>query len=120
LLFIDNNVSILSVRKERIEHFKLIACCLIRTYIDTLVDVLKYAIRLADVYDAVKEGVETNVTFGDVAQNITLMQTLGEINNFETPGKYNDMQKEKVSYYIIESDDLSELKSLCAEHFNTV
>lgn len=79
---------------------------------------LKYAIRLGEVYDAVKDGVETNVTFGDVVQNITLMQTLGEINNFETPGSYNDMQKEKVSYYIIEDGHLDKLRGICNEHFN--
>ena len=82
---------------------------------------LKYVTKLKSVYDAVAQNLETNVTFKDIASNISVMQMLtdpSQIECIEVPGEFNDMKKDGVSYYLILNEDLEQLRSICAEYFN--
>ena len=42
----------------------------------------------------------------------------GTIESFETPGAFNDMRKEGVSYYLIYNSNLAKLREICGDHFN--
>lgn len=75
-----------------------------------------------DLYNVMKENIVTNVTLGDLLSNISVAKMISEdeqINCFEIPGDYNDMEKEGVCYYLIEGEALVELRSICEEYFST-
>ena len=81
---------------------------------------VKYATKINEIYDIISENVKTNVSLKDIMSNISVLQMIGSessIRCFETPGTYNDMKKDGVSYYLIEDEYVDELKKLCAEYF---
>lgn len=82
---------------------------------------IKYVTKLSPLYNAVSENVKTNITFRDIVENITVMQMItdeSQIRTFETPGTFNDMKKEGVSYYLIKGKHLSELRTICIDNFD--
>lgn len=82
---------------------------------------VKYIPAIYDLYHELEDKVQTNVSLSDILSNIDVVRILssdGGIACFDAPGKFNDMQKEGVSYYIIKDDDLNELRNLCLTHFS--
>lgn len=82
---------------------------------------LKYVTKLKSVYDITSKNLESNITFKDIADNISIMQMLsdgGQIESVKVPGGYNDMKKDGVSYYLIEDEDLTDLHKLCSQYFD--
>ncbi len=76
--------------------------------------------KLYDIYNAVFDKLETNVTLSDIVSNISVAKILkdgGQIESYNAPGHYNDMEKEGISYYIIEDEYLNELRTLCKTNF---
>ncbi len=81
---------------------------------------IKYATKINDIYKILSEKVDTNVSLKDILYNTSVFQLItggDQIECYETPGTYNDMEKDGISYFIIEGDYLTELKELCAEYF---
>lgn len=81
---------------------------------------LKYIVKIKSLFDIVENNVDTNVTFNDIMSNISLMQMISDEDQIEcvdVPGKFNDMSKEGVSYYLIYNEDLRELREICADKF---
>ena len=64
--------------------------------------------------------IEDDVSIADIVSNIDVMKLLsdGEIVCFDTPGEYNDMKKEGVSYYLIQEEKLAELRKICISNFS--
>lgn len=76
--------------------------------------------KIYDVYNAVSDKIETNVTISDIVSNIGVAKILkdgGQIETFDCPGEYNDMEKEGISYYLIEDEHLNEFRNICKTHF---
>jgi len=76
--------------------------------------------KIYDIYNALKDKVQTNVTLADIVSNIGVMKMLKSdmsIECHECPGNYNDMHKEGISYYLIENKDLNSLRKLCYVNF---
>ena len=81
---------------------------------------LEYISKVPDVFNAVKDNIQTNVTLRTVLGNLRVLEMLSEgveIEMIEVPGQYNDMEKEHISYYLIEGKDKDELLSICEEKF---
>lgn len=81
---------------------------------------LKNITKINALLSVVGENVETNVDFLDIINNLSVMQMIkngDQIECIETPGTYNDMQKEGVSYYLIRNDNLHKLREICSEKF---
>ena len=81
---------------------------------------LKYVTKVYSLYEAVNENIETNVTMSDIVSNLSIMSMISDesqIECIETPGTYNDMKKDGISYYLIEDEYLDELQSICAKKF---
>lgn len=82
---------------------------------------LKYVLKLPTVYNILKENAQTDITPAVAAQNLALVKKLSDgatqIQNLDTPGQYNDMKKEGVSYYLI---DQKELQALCKIYYKTL
>lgn len=81
---------------------------------------IKYVTKLSDLFKSLEGKIFTNVSFDDIMSNIDVLQMLSsdeQIVIYETPGQYNDMEKEGVSYYIIEGDNLRQLRAICNENF---
>jgi len=79
-----------------------------------------YVTKVYDLYKAIRGSIKTNISFKDIADNLSIMQMLkheSQIECIDTPGNYNDMQKEGVSYYLIRDKSLEELRLLCVEKF---
>ena len=76
--------------------------------------------KLPALYNIIKENAETNITPADVAGHIGMLRMLigKELNieTLDTPGAYNEMEIEGVSYYLV---DREALQSLCQSHFRT-
>lgn len=84
---------------------------------------LKNVTKLKPVYDVVCENLESNVTFRDIADNISVMQMITDgtqIECIDVPGEFNDMRKEGTSYYLIEGEELNKLRDVCSEYFNGI
>lgn len=82
---------------------------------------LKYVTKLNSLYNAIADNVKTNVSFKDIAENLSVMQMItgeNQIQAIETPGTFNDMQKEGISYYLIRDDDLERLRIICFDYFD--
>ncbi len=76
--------------------------------------------KLYDVYNAVSDKLKTNVTISDIASNIGVMKMLksdSQIECYDAPGHYNDMETEGISYFLIYDKYLNELRTVCNEHF---
>ena len=61
--------------------------------------------KVYDIYNILKNKLSTNVTIADIVSNIGVMKMLksnASIECYDAPGHYNDMEKEGISYYIIE------------------
>lgn len=82
---------------------------------------LKYVLKLPTIYNILKENAQTDITPAVAAQNLALVKKLSDgatqIRNLDTPGQYNDMEKEGVSYYLI---DQKELQALCKIYYKTL
>lgn len=81
---------------------------------------IKYATKINDVYSIISDKVKTNVSFKDIMYNTSVLQLItsgDQIECYDVPGEYNDMEKDGVSYYLIEGKDVTELKELCAQYF---
>ncbi len=80
---------------------------------------IKYIPKMYKLYSQLEQKIKTNVSLADIVSNIDVMSLLsdGEINCYDTPGEYNDMQKEGVSYYIIKDENLNELRNICMSYF---
>ncbi len=81
---------------------------------------IKYATKINDIYKILSENVDTNVTLKDILYNTSVFQLItngDQIECYETPGTYNDMEKDGISYFLIEGDYKEQLKQLCAENF---
>lgn len=71
-------------------------------------------------YVKVQDKVKTNVSINDIVSNIKCLQIFSNEQNivcYDAPGEYNDLKKEKISYYLVESDNLNKLRNICIEHF---
>ncbi len=78
------------------------------------------AAKVKELYGIVSENIVTNVTVGDIVSNAFVFNMLkndGQIECVEVPGEYNDMEKDGVSYYLIEDESLTELREICAGQF---
>ena len=76
--------------------------------------------KIREIYSIMSDKVKTNVSLRDVLGNLYVLRLLsdgGDIECIDVPGHYNDMQKEGVSYYVLEGEDLEELRILCSESF---
>ena len=81
---------------------------------------LEYIDRIPDVFNAIKANIQTNVTLRTVLGNLRVLEMLSEgveIELIEVPGEFNDMEKEHISYYLIEGKAKDELLSICEEKF---
>ena len=79
-----------------------------------------YVTKVTSLFNDLKDKIYTNVSFDDIVSNIDVMQMLSsssQVECFDIPGEYNDMTREKVSYYLIEDKDLDALKDICKTHF---
>lgn len=79
-----------------------------------------YVTKVTQLFNDLKDKIYTNVSFDDIVSNIDVMQMLSsssQIECFDTPGEYNDIKRERISYYIIENEHLDDLKSICKKHF---
>lgn len=77
--------------------------------------------KIREIYSIMSDKVKTNVSLMDVLSNLYVLKLLsdgGTIECIDVPGHYNDMQKEGVSYYLLEGDDVEELKKLCSGSFD--
>ena len=82
---------------------------------------VKNVTKIKGIFDIVSENVKSNVSYKDVISNLSVLQILsegGEIECIEAPGKFNDMRKEGVSYYLIINEDLKKLREICKNSFN--
>ncbi len=82
---------------------------------------VKNITKLFDVYNSVKDKVKTNVSFADIASNIDIMKLIksdDDIRCFDTPGEFNDMKKDGISYYIVEEKNLDSLRNICIDYFS--
>ncbi len=80
---------------------------------------VKYIPKVYALYTDLEQKIKTNVSLADIVSNIDVMKLLssGSVNCYDTPGEYNDMQKEGVSYYIIKDKNLNELREICTRFF---
>ena len=80
---------------------------------------VKYIPKIYGLYTELEQKIKTNVSLADIVSNIDVMKLLssGSVNCYDTPGEYNDMQKEGVSYYIIKDKNLNELRQICTTFF---
>jgi len=80
---------------------------------------VKYIPKVYALYTDLEQKIKTNVSLADIVSNIDVMKLLssGNVNCYDTPGEYNDMQKEGVSYYIIKDKNLNELREICTRFF---
>lgn len=81
---------------------------------------IKYATKINDIYDIMCDKVKTNVSMKDIIFNMSVLQIItsgDQIECYDAPGTYNDMEKDGISYYLIEDEHAVELKKLCAELF---
>ena len=81
---------------------------------------IKYVTKVNELFKSLDGKIFTNITFADIMENVDLMGMLKDsdsVVSYDTPGEYNDMQKEGVSYFIIENDHIRELRNICNEHF---
>ncbi len=78
----------------------------------------EYIVKLPALYNIIKENAETDITAADISRYLPLARSMAQgeldINSFDCPGEYNDMQAEGASYYLI---DEAELRELCASEF---
>ena len=82
---------------------------------------IKYATKINDIYSIISDKVKTNVSLKDIINNMSVLQLItsgDQIECYDAPGTYNDMEKEGVSYYLIEDEYVTELQELCAKHFD--
>lgn len=79
---------------------------------------VKYLASLPSVFSVISENTETNITTATMLRYLPLLKELSDgelqIQCMDLPGEYNDMEKEGVSYYLA---DKEEIKSLCKKCF---
>ena len=81
---------------------------------------LEYVSKASEIYDAVSEKIKTNITPMTILNNISVAKMFAQgcnIQSFETPGDYNDMHVDGVSYWIFSDEDEAELLEICKNNF---
>lgn len=82
---------------------------------------LQYVVKIPAVFHIIKENTQTDITGEDIAAYLPLARAMAEGNvniaSYDCPGEFNDMEKEGVSYYLIDRDAL---RSLCKEQFSVI
>ncbi|MBR5783476.1 MAG: LCP family protein [Clostridia bacterium] len=82
---------------------------------------LQYVIKLPALWHILNENTDTDLSAAEVISYLPLARSFCEQNvifvQHDCPGEYNDMKKERISYYLIDRDALKEmcLKSFACE-----
>ncbi len=79
---------------------------------------LRYLLKLPTLYNIMKENAKTDISPAVMAEYLPLARKMAEgaveVEGLQCPGNYNDMEKEGVSYFIF---DHQQLRALCSREF---
>lgn len=79
---------------------------------------LQYITKIPDIFDVIREDIKTNITPVTVLDNLEIAKMFAggsvAMETVETPGHYNDMHVEGISYYLIDKEKVLEI---CKDKF---